>query len=92
VGVFRVYKLPHLDHRELLGVEPGSKKKAEAVKKSSLTAYCFIDLKLFSHLRKLYLLNMNFPIVQTIRYIKQSKSKIQSYFFNNFSFSITFLY
>jgi hypothetical protein len=35
VGVFRVYKLPHLDHRELLGVESGSKKKAEAVKKAA---------------------------------------------------------
>jgi hypothetical protein len=28
-------KLPHLDHRELLVVEPGSKKKAEAVKKAA---------------------------------------------------------
>jgi hypothetical protein len=28
-------KLPHLDHRALLGVEPGSKKKAEAVKKAA---------------------------------------------------------
>ncbi len=60
-------KLPHLDHRELLGVEPWSKMKTEAVKKSSITAYCFIDLKLFSHLRKLYPLKMNFSIVQTIR-------------------------